>query len=198
MSSPKVIDSSYCKNTLFGANDPVSIDQQRDAVMRKDGLDTTQFAIPVFMITQCSKSAIWSAHPCHLLYAALEIFHRVRDIIPREYEKVGLERIDPVDELPYLFPWHVNAGMDIGDLYDAQRVSEGQGKLAYLKRFSAIDCPVSGKHKGCCGQSAHSNSKKVTPGRIHGAESHSAIIVKYPGNNSAKPGKTIEKQKRQC
>jgi hypothetical protein len=94
VSGAKVIDSSHCESTLSGANDLMGIDQKRDAVLRENGLDLTQFPVPVLMITQCGKSTVWSADPCHLLYAAREKIHRVRDIVSGEDKEIGLERND--------------------------------------------------------------------------------------------------------
>lgn len=96
VSGVKVIDPSHCESSLFGVNDLMGIEQERDAVLRENRLDWTQFPVPMLMITQCGKSTVWSADPCHLLYAAWEKLHRVRDIVPGEDKEIGLERDDPI------------------------------------------------------------------------------------------------------
>jgi hypothetical protein len=121
----------------------------------------------VLVIPQCGEGAVPGADPGHLLDAARKKRHRVRDEIPGQDEQIRLQRNDLVDVAPHVFAGHVDAGMDIGELNDAQRSAERQGELLDAVRLARVRSAVPGEEHRGRRDAAHPGLQETTPAKVH-------------------------------
>ncbi len=194
----QVVDSGDSEGALRCLDHPVAVLQQRYAMAAEDGSNLFKIPIPVLVIAKRSKATVAGVDPGHFLHAGRQEQHRVGDVIAGEDEHIRLQRIGLLGITTHLFPGHVNAGMNVGELNDPYPTAERQAKFFDSVSFGCIGGAVAGNQKRRGGEPAYPGSQKSAAAGIHARGDCTAReAVEEPDNQPSQPACNLHNKQQQ-